>query len=323
MSVAALIPMGIILCMIVIIPLVIGVYVYRDARRRGMNAILWALAAAIAPALIGLIIYLLVRGNYSDLRCAQCGSFVTEAYVVCPRCAAKLRPACPSCNAPVEPGWKVCPRCATPLPDIQNDVQAPVRSKDRTGWKILAVVIAIPLLLIGLLLLGLSRSVFAGAASVQELDRDAYYERLDNAAYGDTAEKVQQWLDGLEQELGRAYALRYEHPGGSSTEYYFLVYVPGAGHSPRHSFGQSSSIFGTTLTLELAFTGNDGTLFNISSSADAAPNLKIVLDGKRIPCEIEVVDFNPTAYYIEPLQGEVQAGASDRFMPQRIPAIRE
>ena len=36
----------------------IGVYVYRDARNRGLNAVLWTLIALLAPSLVGFIIYL-------------------------------------------------------------------------------------------------------------------------------------------------------------------------------------------------------------------------------------------------------------------------
>ena len=105
----------VVLAALLTISVLIGVYVYRDAKRRGMNAVLWTLIAVAAPALVGFIIYLLVRGNYADLECPQCGAAVTEQYVVCPRCGTKLRPACPSCAFPVEPDWKVCPKCAAPL----------------------------------------------------------------------------------------------------------------------------------------------------------------------------------------------------------------
>ena len=48
--------------------ILIGVYVYRDAERRDMNGLLWALVAVFVPSLIGLIIYLLVRGNYLPVK---------------------------------------------------------------------------------------------------------------------------------------------------------------------------------------------------------------------------------------------------------------
>ncbi|WP_144232757.1 zinc ribbon domain-containing protein [[Clostridium] symbiosum] len=118
MSTVATVPVMIVLVLIILLPFIVGFFVYRDARQRNMNAILWALVAALAPAFIGLIVYLLVRGNYMNLRCPQCSTPVMETYVVCPKCGAKLRPSCPNCKAPVEPDWKVCPRCTTPLPEF-------------------------------------------------------------------------------------------------------------------------------------------------------------------------------------------------------------
>ena len=50
----------VVLVALLTIPIMIGVYVYRDAKRRGMNAMAWTLIAVVAPALIGFIIYLLI-----------------------------------------------------------------------------------------------------------------------------------------------------------------------------------------------------------------------------------------------------------------------
>ena len=95
----------IIFAIALVIPVLIGVYVFRDASSRGMNAVLWTLIAVIAPSLIGFIIYLLVRGNYSNLKCGSCGADIREDFVICPVCGAKLKPTCPSCSFPVAPGW--------------------------------------------------------------------------------------------------------------------------------------------------------------------------------------------------------------------------
>ena len=55
--------LGIILIAIAV-PIVVGVLVYRDARRQGISSPLaWALAAALAPSFIGLVIYLVVRSS--------------------------------------------------------------------------------------------------------------------------------------------------------------------------------------------------------------------------------------------------------------------
>ena len=62
------------LAVLIVVPILVGVYVFRDASRRGMNAALWTLIAVLVPILVGFIIYLLVRGNYPDLKCPQCGT---------------------------------------------------------------------------------------------------------------------------------------------------------------------------------------------------------------------------------------------------------
>ena len=149
-----------VLILLSIVPILVGVYVYRDAKRRKMNAALWTLIAVVAPGLIGFIVYLLARGNYPMLECAQCGAPVTEQYAVCPKCGVKLHAACPNCAKPVEPDWQVCPHCAAPLPAGQTDVVTPRRREDKTLWKILAAVIILPILLIGLLML--SVTVYSG-----------------------------------------------------------------------------------------------------------------------------------------------------------------
>ena len=72
------------LAVLIIVPILVGVYVFRDASRRGMNAALWTLIAVLVPILVGFIIYLLVRSSYPDLKCPQCGTPVRESPVRCP-----------------------------------------------------------------------------------------------------------------------------------------------------------------------------------------------------------------------------------------------
>jgi hypothetical protein len=52
-------------CLLAIVS-IIGVYVYRDATQRCMNARLWTAIAVLFPT-AGLIIYLLVRGDRPNL----------------------------------------------------------------------------------------------------------------------------------------------------------------------------------------------------------------------------------------------------------------
>lgn len=321
----AVFPVFIVLAIAIIVPFIIGFYVYRDARRRGMNALLWALVAAVAPALIGLIVYLLVRGDYSNLRCPNCDALVKEQFVVCPKCGTKLRASCPNCATPVELDWAVCPKCTQPLTEVQMDVRNPIRAKDKSIWKVLAIVLIVPILLIALLVLSLSASFAGGSSSFREVSVEEYHEIMNREGYASEAViagKVDEWLNSIETEMNHAYALRYDYSTEAGNEYFFLVYVPDAGYQMNSGMGQSSSIFGTTLTLELQRTGISGYLFNITSSADKAPNLKIVLDGKRIPCDVTTVEYNPTLFYIVPQYDKLDPEATDFFMPERITVVK-
>lgn len=293
-------PLFILMIIVALLPLLIGVYVYRDAKRRGMNAALWTLIAILAPSLIGFIIYLLVRGNYSNLKCPRCDTTVTEQFVVCPKCGAKLKPSCPYCSTPVEPDWTVCPKCAQPLPNVKEDIVTPVQPKDKTLWKILAAIIIIPVVL--LLVLGLSFSAVSGggASSLREVSFDEYY--ADQEIPENTKEYVREWLGGLETRTDHVYALRYTHhidPESKTKDYYYLIYVPGGGDVDRRGFGYSTGLFSTTFKLELEGSKNyDGLYCAMTTSKKAAPQLRVTLDGKRLEDEITVVDFNPTLYTI-------------------------
>lgn len=52
---------------IIAIPIIIGLYVYKDATSRNMKALTWALISALIPSLIGFIVYLLVRNKKSQV----------------------------------------------------------------------------------------------------------------------------------------------------------------------------------------------------------------------------------------------------------------
>ena len=51
---------------IIVIDIFIGVYVYRDATRRGMNVVLWVIISVISVPL-GLIIYMFVRKRHPHM----------------------------------------------------------------------------------------------------------------------------------------------------------------------------------------------------------------------------------------------------------------
>lgn len=128
------------------IVLMIGIFTWKDARRRGMNHILWAFIAGLSPALMGFIIYLLVRSTHTHLLCTGCGHSVKASDTVCANCGAKLRPTCPDCGSAVEDTWKLCPGCAAPLPQ-QQEITPAVRPRNKALWAMLAMLLVIPVML--------------------------------------------------------------------------------------------------------------------------------------------------------------------------------
>ena len=280
MSILGSIPVMIVMAIVICIPLFIGAYVWQDAKRRGMHPLLWALVAAFAPGLIGLIIYLLVRGKYQDLECPRCGASIKEDFMVCPNCGTKLKPACPSCGAPVESGWKVCPICAKPLPEMQTDVQSPQKRKDKFLKVVLAIVILVPLLLIGIMVLGFSVAGSIGdrTGGVAALPMDYYLEIQEP----ETRQQVEQWYEGITPEQGHGYIIYREDIAQKGYE--FLVYVPGAGR-------QVYTNFGNVLEMQLEKTGEDGNVFVIFHSGTELPKFKILLDGENIPVDLQKADF--------------------------------
>lgn len=92
-------------------------YVYRDARRRNMNPVLWMLLVLVlAPSslIIGLVIYLLVREPL-PYPCPRCNALVGPRFNFCSNCKCDLHPSCPNCKQEIAETDKFCPNCAYEL----------------------------------------------------------------------------------------------------------------------------------------------------------------------------------------------------------------
>ncbi len=97
-----------------VIVLALGL-VHRDAARRGMNATLWTLVAALLiPGAIGFVIYFLSR---KPIRadCPQCSAVVRETANYCPNCRFALKPTCPTCGRPTHHDDSFCESCGAKL----------------------------------------------------------------------------------------------------------------------------------------------------------------------------------------------------------------
>lgn len=79
-----------ILLMVLLTPVLVGSFVFQDARKRGMEPIPWTIVAVFVPMFIGLIIYFFARSNQSAPVCSSCGQRVQSHFKTCPYCGYVL-----------------------------------------------------------------------------------------------------------------------------------------------------------------------------------------------------------------------------------------
>ncbi|MBQ3011037.1 MAG: zinc ribbon domain-containing protein [Methanocorpusculum sp.] len=265
----------------------IGVYVYRDAKRRNMNAVLWTIIAVLAPSLIGFIIYLLVRTNYSNLKCPRCDAPVTESYVVCPKCGAKLRATCPNCSTPVEADWKVCPKCAETLPEYEKqDFVSPVRPKDNSLSKVLVIVFLIPSLLLIFAILSMFAFSTTGSSSFAQMTVEEYKNDMEN-------EQINAWLEDVGDDANTAYVLMYQTEVEEGVRVQYLIYSPKMVKNHSYSFGVNGGLFKPTFKIKLGdVNGSGGNMVALATyTGEEPPNLKVYYGDRKLDCEITEVDF--------------------------------
>jgi predicted nucleic acid-binding Zn ribbon protein len=100
--------------------LVVG-HVNHDARRRGLNAWLWTLVAALTPNALGAIVYYAyVFWRPLQGACPACGKQARAGSQFCASCGERLRLACPACGKAVEAGDVYCVSCGRSLRAAMN-----------------------------------------------------------------------------------------------------------------------------------------------------------------------------------------------------------
>ena len=110
-------------------------YVNRDAKRRGMNSVLWTFLVLVlssgSAGALGFILYFLIRDPL-PYACPRCSQLVGPRFNFCPNCRSDLNPNCPNCRREISETDKFCPYCAyelgtkTPppmLPGVQSESQ--------------------------------------------------------------------------------------------------------------------------------------------------------------------------------------------------------
>lgn len=255
----------------ILVPLLVGIFVYRDARSRGMNPILWALVAALCPSFVGLIAYLLVRTGYSNWKCPRCGGAVRETYAACPQCGAKLKAACHTCGGAIEKDWQVCPHCATPLDWADRDFTPPVKPQEKGLGKVILLVILVPLLLLMLLVFAFSAVGSAGATHT------AHFSEEDSLRlWSDLRPIHDDWLTLCRNTAGSVQVLTSCEEEGDMARWTYLIYLPCAVEDSIAT-GAETGLFGKqTLTVEYTDSGeNTGLFVCMTTWGEKEPRLEI------------------------------------------------
>lgn len=275
---------GVLGIIMVFFPVLIGIYVYRDANRRGMNAVLWTLIAVLAPSLIGLIIYLIVRADRSALQCPNCQAPVAEAFSVCPQCGTPLKHKCTKCSHPLEPSWQLCPNCGEPVPE---DLKVPLvtMQKDKGLSKILIAVILIPLLIIGLLIAGLAayRGSFS-SSSIGEIQGMRVEDFVDNKVVAD-------WLKSCDAQGNGIYVLAHQQAaaaGGTGFESYYVIYRKGLTQAVDVQADAVARGLFTGSKLKIKYMDHSDTppadyhIYQVDQFTMDKPELEIYVNGEKV-----------------------------------------
>lgn len=108
--------MGCIFFIMLIIVILIGMFVNKDAKKLHLNQWMWTLIAVYVPNFMGVIIYVIVRSNEKKkLRCINCGVTVDRDFNICPHCGEPFGKTCSRCGKFIQEEWTVCPYCEEKL----------------------------------------------------------------------------------------------------------------------------------------------------------------------------------------------------------------
>lgn len=260
-----------ILCLLLLIPVLVGAYVYRDASRRKMNAVLWTLVAAVTPVFVGLVIYLLVRAGHSDLECPSCGMDVTEEYTI-------------------------CPQCAKPLEENLKKATPPVHHKDKALGKLLLAIVLIPALFF-ILLCGVSVSNFSNGISSSMMSSSYTLDEIEGYR---NVPKIWNWMEeSREKDPEGVYVLHYEEKRENNRASVYLIYRPSAGNMKEINMDPEIGPFKKTLAVSFKDTDDpqwDHAYYPmeyVAYSGSEFVGLDIIVDGKTTDFEMTEIDFDP------------------------------
>jgi hypothetical protein len=90
---------GVILLLVIGAAIASGVWVYQDAKSRGLEAGLWTLLAVVVPNFLGVLIYFMVGRKSAVIYCDACHMRTEQGRPFCSHCGARLSVQQPQPNS--------------------------------------------------------------------------------------------------------------------------------------------------------------------------------------------------------------------------------
>lgn len=81
---------GVALLLVVMTMVGLGIWTYRDAKSRGLEAGMWTLIVVLIPNFIGLLLYFLIGRKQQQTICPSCGSKTQQGKPYCSSCGAAI-----------------------------------------------------------------------------------------------------------------------------------------------------------------------------------------------------------------------------------------
>ena len=280
--------------LILTLPVIVGSYVYKDAKKRNMDAVLWTAVVILVPGLVGLIIYLIVRGNSSDATCPVCENDVSDSHVLCPYCGNPLKLCCKNCQTVISPSWKLCPQCGTEIkPEDFAQFKEPKPKKEKSIRGLVIVLIVVPLLALIIGIIGLRLFSFdSGHVSLSSMS--GYHLEV---PANDVGPEIKAWIADCDAKGGGVYVLRLspeksallvtDNIEDKESSFYAYVYI--------NQYVGAPGLTGTTningRTLEIEYFGsfdeeekmiNGYELSEFHVIGPTIQNIKVLIDGALV-----------------------------------------
>lgn len=276
-----------VLLLVIIVPLLVGTYVYQDAKRRAMSPWAWVAITVLAPGFIGLVIYLLVRKNYGDLQCPRCEATVEASYMLCPNCGARFKHSCPGCGITVETGWKLCPGCGHSVEGLENELCVPVRHKDKGWGRLLAAVFLIPVIMAGFITMFSINSFSSGASTMTGVMRIEDYAG---------SKEVMSWIESCDKDFDGVYILKRQSSAGAGRTSKFLVYDPSLNVEVQAVTDMEAAWFAKDIRLKITTSLSEGQvlgqLISVRFDSDKFVDLKVFYENQEREAIVTEADYD-------------------------------